>query len=97
MSELGLRIVSPTGTYGPFECDSVQVNVCDNLSGKCGGGYGIRQGHTKAILSLDNGKILAKKGGETVFCAVCGKGFATVENNLVLAVVDSCKPDMEKK
>lgn len=88
MGKLTFYIYTPSGVHGPFVCDSVHLTVCDNTSGKGGGSYGIRAGHTKALLSLDKGNIEAFLGGEKVMAAKCGCGFATVENNTVTAVVE---------
>ena len=90
MSELSLRVVTPNGSHGPFECDSIHVNVCDSVFGKGGGEYGIRKGHAKAVLSLNDGKLFAKKEGKTVFSAHCGSGFAMVDQNKVSVVVEEC-------
>ena len=88
MAELTFKIVTPKGAHGPVPCDSIHLTVRDSAHGKGGGSYGIRPGHTKAILTLDAGTITAFLTGKTVLSGACGQGFATVEQNTVTAVVE---------
>ncbi len=88
MDGLSLKIVTPKGTFPPVACDSVRLTVCDGRKGKGGGSYGIRKGHTKALFSLDAGEISAFLTGKIVFAGQNGKGFATVEKDVVTAVVE---------
>lgn len=89
MGELTLNIISPKGVYGPVNCDSVQLTVCDDLNGKGGGSYGIRSGHIESLLTLDKGLIKAFLDGKNILTAKCDCGFATVKNNAVTAVVEN--------
>ena len=86
---LTLSIVTPTGSYGPFECDSVHLNICDDTEDKKGGSYGIRKGHTKSVLSLACGTVTALLSGKTVFFAKSGDGFAFVDKNTVNVSVET--------
>ena len=88
-ARLTLRIVTPTGARDPIACDSVHLTVCDDGQGKGGGSYGIRPGHTKALLALDAGPIRAFLAGEPVLSGQTGGGFATVDGGAVTAVVES--------
>lgn len=88
MAELMLKIVTPEGAHGPVPCDSIHLTVSDTPQGKSGGSYGIRPGHTKAILTLDAGGITAFLAGEPVLSGRCSRGFATVEQNTVTAVLE---------
>ena len=93
MSELTLNIVTPEGALAPVICDSVHVTVCDDLSGRSGGSYGIRAGHTKTLLALDRGSLEAFLGGERIFSGKSGCGFATVDRDVVTAVIEDLKRD----
>lgn len=87
--ELLLKIVTPTGTFGPFETDSIHLTVSEDLSEKGGGSYGIRPGHAKALLSIAEGKIEAFMKEKVLLCGQTGSGFATVEGNTVTVVVET--------
>lgn len=86
---LTLSIVTPTGSYGPFECDSVHLNISDDISGKKGGSYGIRKGHTRSVFSLAYGTLTAFLSEKPVFCAKSGDGFAFVDKNTVNVSVET--------
>ncbi len=83
-----LIIATPKGSILPIECDSVHLNICDDIKGKNGGNYGIRKGHAKALFSLEKGNVIALLNGKTVYSATTTKGFATVDNNVVTVVVE---------
>ena len=89
MSKLTLNIVTPNGARAPIQCDSVHLTICDDLSGKGGGSYGIRAGHAKSLLTLDQGVIRAFLSGQNVLTGKSGTGFATVERNTVTVVAES--------
>ena len=91
MSNLYLKISTPVGVKGPFECDSVHLSVCDDKSGKGGGCYGVHFGHADAVLALREGKIEAFLKTDKIFSAVCRGGFATVGKDFVTAVVEKCE------
>lgn len=86
-----LIIDTPKGALSPIECDSVHLTVCDDSNGKNGGSYGIRKGHIKALIALEQGNVTALLNNETVFSAENGKGFATVENDVVTLVIEEYK------
>ena len=83
-----LIIATPKGSLSPVECDSVHLNISDDAKGKSGGNYGIRKGHVNALFSLEEGNVSALLNGETVFSGKTGKGFATVDNDVVTVVVE---------
>lgn len=89
MTELTLNIVTPKCTYGPFQCDSVHLTVGDDTKGKGGGSCGIRKGHAKSLLSLEEGVIKAFHAGENILTGKSGCGFATVDKDIVTAVVET--------
>lgn len=89
MAELTLNIVTPKCTYGPFRCDSVHLTVGDDISGKGGGSCGIRKGHAKSLLSLEEGTIKVFYAGENIFKGKSGCGFATVDQDFVTVVVEA--------
>ena len=89
MSELILNIVTPKGAHNPIQCDSVRLTICDDLSGKGGGSYGIRAGHAKSLFPLDKGIIKAFLAGQTVLTGESDIGFATVERNIVTVVTEA--------
>ena len=82
MGTLSLRIVTPTGAFGPYEVDSIRLTASD-------GSYGIRPGHTKALLALGAGPVAGLRAGQAVVQGTCGPGFATVEDDRVTAVVEA--------
>lgn len=88
MHELTLKIVTPQGTHDPLACDSIRLTVCEGTKGRGGGSYGIRPGHTRALLALEEGTIKALLAGETVWEAACGPGFVTVEQDVVTVVTE---------
>ena len=90
MKELSLTVVTPTGAISPVTCESVHCSVTDDSKGKGGGRYGIRSGHARALLTIAPGEVEALRQGERVFLCRCGSGFATVEDNMVTLVVESC-------
>ena len=89
MGKLILNIVTPNGVLDPIQCDSVRLTICDDLSGKGGGGYGIRAGHAESLLSLDKGVIKAFLSGQNVLTGKSGTGFVTVERNTVTVVTEA--------
>ena len=89
VAALTLRIVTPGGALEPVACDSVRLTVCDDSRGKGGGSYGIRPGHTKALLALEAGPIRAFLAGGPVLSGQTGGGFATVDGDTVTAVVET--------
>ena len=89
MSKLVLNIVTPNGARDPIQCDSIHLTVCDDLSGRGGGSYGIRAGHEKSLLSLDKGIIKAFLSGQNILTGENDIGFATVERNTVTVVTEA--------
>ena len=89
MSKLVLNIVTPNGARDPILCDSVRLTICDDLSGKGGGSYGIRAGHVRSLLSLDKGAVEAFLSGQTILTGKSGPGFATIERNTVTVVTEA--------
>ena len=86
---LVFKIVTPDGKGGVFECDSIKINVMDNLSGKRGGLYGIHRGAPHELYALEKGRTQAFLKGEKILDCVCGRGFATVRDDLICAAVES--------
>ena len=89
MAEITLHIVTPKCTYGPFPCDSIHLTASGDVKGRGGGSCGIRKGHAKSLISLDAGTIQAFDAGETILEGKSGCGFATVDKNIVTAVVEN--------
>lgn len=83
-----LIIATPKGSEAPVECDSVHLTVRDDAKGKNGGSYGIRRGHAKALFAISGGDCSAFFNNEKIFSAVTGKGFASVDNNVVKLIVE---------
>ena len=88
MGQLTLKIATPKGTRDPVMCDSIRLTICDDLSGRGGGSYGIRPGHAKALFSLDKGSIRAFLSGRNVLTGESGVGFVTVDQNTVTVVTE---------
>ena len=87
--QLILKIATPNGAHDPILCDSIRLTICDDLDGRGGGSYGIRPGHAKALLSLDQGSIKAFLSDRCVLTGHSGTGFATVEQNTVTVVTEN--------
>lgn len=88
MSKLTLKIATPTGAREPILCDSIQLTISDDLSGRGGGSYGIRPGHAKALLTLDKGVIKAFLSEQNILTGKTGVGFVNVEQNTVAVVTE---------
>lgn len=88
MGKLSLKIATPNGAHDPILCDSIRLTVCDDLSGRGGGSYGIRPGHAKALLSLEKGSVKAFLSDRCVLTGRTGAGFAAVEQNTVTVVTE---------
>ncbi|MBQ8182861.1 MAG: hypothetical protein IJ025_03050 [Clostridia bacterium] len=89
MSEnLSLKVITPEKESFYENCESVIFCVNDNKKGNGGGSYGIRKGHAKAIFSLAKGKLSVLKNGEAAIDAKVSSGFARIENNVVIVIVD---------
>lgn len=80
---LTVKIITPEGEKNEIYCDSLTVTVRDNEKGKGGGSYGIRKGHTEALIALSEGKTTAKKGEEPVFSEILPEGFLSIKNNYI--------------
>ena len=89
MGQIALNIITPQGTYGPYHCDSVHLTVCDSKNGKGGGSYGVRKGHAKALLALDEGYMDGFLSQKIVIQGKSGCGFATIDEDTITAVVES--------
>ena len=85
---LTLKIVSKKGTGSAVKCDSVHLVTVDDTTGKGGGRLGIRPGHIKSLISVDEGPVRAYLDGKEIFFAIVGTGFATVENDIVTIVTE---------
>lgn len=93
MTELTLKIVTPTGSRDPIRCDSIHLTLCDGERGRGGGSYGIRPGHAKALFALDDGPLTALLGGSAVLEGRCGGGFAAVDRSTVTVVTETFLPN----
>lgn len=93
MRNMKFTLFTPHRQFPSVECDSIRLNIADSKEGKFSGSYGIRKGHAKAVFSLAEGKITVSLKDREVFTAVCGEGFATVENDDVRVTVDIVKED----
>lgn len=85
---LSLLLVSPSRSEGPLACDSVRLRTVDGQDGSGGGSYGVRQGHTPAVLALAEGRIEAFQDGRRILVRHTAGGFATVEDNLVTVATE---------
>ncbi len=89
MADVVLNIVTPKATYGPYNCDSIHLTICDDSKNQGGGKCGIRKGHAKALLALDEGVVEGYLSEKTIIVGKSGCGFATVNENVVTVVVES--------
>lgn len=90
MGKLVLRVITPKGCQEEIECDSVRVNAADNAVGKGGGAYGIRPGHAKAVIALEEGRLMAFMAGKCLLSASCGAGIAAVDAGSVTLITENC-------
>ena len=65
------------------------MTICDDIDDKKGGCYGVRKGHAKALLALDEGNIEGISLQKIVVRGKSGCGFATIDKNVIVAVVES--------
>ena len=86
-----LEVFSTDGNAQRIECDYVRLPVAQESSGKFSGSCGIKKGHAKAAISLDDGILSADLNGESVFKAEISGGFAIVENNTVTVTVEKIR------
>lgn len=84
-----LRVLNTAGILAETDCDSVQVTLADDSNGKGGGSYGIRAGHTPAVLVLGNGPVKAHKNGTVVYTGSFRGGFALIEKAVLTIVPDT--------
>jgi len=88
---LTLSIVTPTGENTVIHCDSVRLTIADGIKKKnAGGSFGIRKGHTDALIAIAQGPVIALMNGGTIFEGTIGPGFAAVSGkNTVSVLTDS--------
>lgn len=79
------------------ECDSIRLNIADDIKGRFSGSYGIKKGHTDTVFSLSAGTVTAYRDNEAIFSAETSDGFGIMENNTLRLTVDSIKEDSERK
>ena len=84
---LKLNILSPDAGEEPIECDSVMLTAADGSKGNEGGLYCIHPGHAHAVILLDCGEVIARRGANTVLKAECGAGFARICADCVTVTV----------
>lgn len=93
--KLFFELITPEGIKFGSECDAVNLFARDNKKGAGGGSVGIRRGHARAIIALDDGKTVnVVLDGKTVFSAAVAGGFADVSDNKV-TVITSGVPDKQ--
>lgn len=83
---LELRILVPDGDTTPLQCDSVEFTVADNNKGKGGGRYTVKKGHTKAIMILSEGDVVAKFEGKEIYREKINSGIAEVKQDKILVM-----------
>lgn len=83
MSDLLLKVITPSGSGGEIECDSVHMIMPDDSGGKGGGSIGIRKGYENALIALDKGNVDAFLKGEKVYSKQIEGGFAVVKDNVI--------------
>ena len=93
MTEKGLllKIVTPTGETANLACDSVHVQVPDDVSGNNGGWVGIRRGHVDSLLALEPGELQALRDGAVLARYTLGQGFAFVQDDTVTVITDQAE------
>ena len=83
-----LKILSADGRHAELECDSVHLNMAADTDGEGEGSVGIRKGHADALIALAPGGITAYDGGEEIYRARLGRGFASVKQDTVTVETD---------
>lgn len=86
--KLLLKIVPPNKSAYSVECDSIKLNISENSKGKSAGSYGIRQGHAKALIAIDEGTISAYENQNCVFSVKTSVGFATIDSDIVTVLAE---------
>lgn len=82
-----LRVLAPDHPYYDGECESLVITTTE-------GQYGVLANHSNTIIAIVPGTIkITTPSGETMFAAV-SNGLLKIEDNQVLALVDSIEnPD----
>ncbi|MBR6090052.1 MAG: hypothetical protein IKP86_08975 [Anaerolineaceae bacterium] len=86
MSTMLLKIVTADGVNRSIGCDSINLWMAPDSSGKGEGSLGIRKDHTEAVIALGNGPLTAYQDGKPVFTARTEGGFATVFSNTITVI-----------
>lgn len=87
MVPFNLRVLAPDHPYYDGECESLVITTTE-------GQYGVLANHSNTIIAIVPGTIkITTPSGETMFAAV-SNGLLKIENNQVLALIDSIEnPD----
>lgn len=87
MVPFNLRVLAPDHPYYDGECESLVITTTE-------GQYGVLANHSNTIIAIVPGTIkITTPSGETMFAAV-SNGLLKIEDNQVLALVDSIEnPD----
>lgn len=81
--KLTLKLITPSGDNKTVNCDSITLQIGDDMNGKGAGSYGIRRGHAAAVLAVAKGSVRAMLDGRTILSVNVSGGFAMVKENTV--------------
>ncbi|MBR5446504.1 MAG: hypothetical protein IKV57_10285 [Clostridia bacterium] len=84
---LTLTIVTPDGGSTVIRCDSIRLPAAEGIRKNSGGSFGIRKGHTDALIAVDSGTVTALLGGKTVFTGTVSGGFAIVSGGDTVSIL----------
>lgn len=84
---LRLRIVTPERLFLDEDVDEVTAPGA-------AGEFGVLPNHTTFLSTLQPGRLMYKRGGQTQILVVSG-GFAEVVNNVMTVLIDSAEPPSE--
>ncbi len=82
-NNLKLLFLTPDGENETVICDSIHLMLKEGTSGNEGGSIGIRKGHIRSVMALQNGNVKAYFEGKIVFNKKAEKALAYVENDTV--------------
>ena len=84
---LTLTIVTPDGGNTVIHCSSVRLPAAEGVKKNSGGSFGIRKGHTDALIAIAEGTVTALLDGKTVFTGMVSAGFAKVSGGNTISVL----------
>ncbi len=87
-NKLTLLFLTASGENDNITCDSVHLIMRDGAIGNEGGSIGIRKGHVKSVIALQDGLVRAYNDENEIFSKHAKNAIAYVENDTVTVLGD---------